>query len=489
MKFYRAVSLAILCVGLSQQAIGAQWVDRVEYDSTAECIQNFATTPDNKCTPAKLKSLRLTALTQARTICAQLFGRPGNTTVIKDLGNRPGPISMSHSSIVRTLKVACEADLLNAKLSIPHLISVMGGKDNSVPFYAQKALVQLGALAKPALVSSLKDKNFRLRVRSIGALGLLAADPEFKNDVQAFVSAVAPLLADNAGNGGLGEGSVSGAARAFLEDQSEMPDATLKSIFKIIEEDRVEASARANSIMVVAKFEGGAKEEVKKQLIPILINALQSKGDEDDFDLELLLSAAQHALSDLGQITIPDLVNFLDREPADSRARIRAGRALAAMAWKAGNVVLPPEILPRLLGVPDPEVRYEAAVVVSGLVFKGGPANLGNSLIAIVKGLENVALSDQEQVPHSSANPALESLKALGDIGPEARAAKPTLLKVLNQDPRNKQAIIVEAALSVGRILGKDGKEALPRIEALKKIFADISGFVATLDEAIQLIK
>ena len=493
----KRIRLALSLIAISffgmEPAIAAEKVDRIEYETSAECFQNGVSTPQTKCTPTKLKSLRQEALAQARFTCAHLFGRPGMTTILKDLGNQAGPISKLHSSIVRTLKVACQTDYLDAKLSIPHLISVMG-EDNAAnrfdptPSYAQKALVQLGIDAEPALLKALGDKNQRIRELTIGAFESLAQNPKFSKRVPAYAAAIAPLLADNAGNGLLFEQSVSLSARSFFEQVKTVEAATLKVMLKIIENDRVELIPRSNSIMVITNYVATMDDSQKKDLIVALVDALRAKGP-DETDLESLLSAAQHALADLGPVAQSTLVDLLDNEPHASQVRIRAGLALAGMGWKAGVVGLPAEVLTRLFDVPDSEVRYEAAVMVSGIVFKNGAGALGKSLPLIVKGLEDTALKFQERVPSSSANPAEAAVQALGDLGTSAKNAKSTLIKVINEDPAGKETLVVEAALSIGRILGKDGADALPRLEALRVIFKDNSILTAHLNEAIGLVK
>ena len=268
------------------------------------------------------------------------------------------------------------------KGGIAALDAALADQYGSVTIRAAEALGMIGPEAVPVLVKRLDDANYGLlALQTLGQMG-----PRAK-------SATKPLVAKLAQSGGLPQREIC-LTLAFLQADPAVAGSALQQVAK----------------------------ETQNPARPAAIYALGSIGDKSA--LKLVVNAVE-----------------------DDDAIVRLASAWALLQLDRQNPEHIAIAVPRLvvgLERPDPRVRKLAAETLGSLGKAAAPA-----VPALTK---RIAEDDDALVRISCA-------LALGDIGEASRPAVPALLKLLETDPAGRRAIL----FALGN-LGPVAVEALPTL-------------------------
>jgi HEAT repeat protein len=326
----------------------------------------------------------------------------------------------SKSTIIRHSAMHALRNIGSAsKSAIPKLSQLAREKDPLLSVAAAWALVGIdpdnGALVKsalPVLVSALNNKSEDIRSDAVAALGEVGA---------AAVSAVAAKLGDS--NSDVCMRACDALAAIGVPAASAAP----KLIAKLDDRD-------ANVCWHAARALGAIGGDAEKA-VPVLAKLLKHSSTP----------VRGHAASAIGRFggnakaAVPQLAATLRDEDATIRAA--AARALGAIGPNAKAAV------PALAKALDDEV--------------------GTVTIAAAEALGAVGKAAVPALNERLKDPNLNSLAAtiLGEIGPDAEAAVPGLVKLLSVDD---EATKTEALLALAAI-GPNAKAAVPALMKLLK--------------------
>ncbi len=378
---------------------------------------------------------------------------------------------------------------------------------------AARSLGDMGASAKgavPGLIKSLADRDSIVRLAAAHSLGQIG--PDAGSAIPAMVTAfkrgsgfdkgiIGPAI------GGIGPTAVP-ALIELSKDRNEYTRWEAVRAIRIIGAGAGAAEARLNellsdkaSIRVEAAF-ALWKIRPRPSVIDVYARALE---DPDEF----ARSNAAYYLADLGPDAAPALPGLI-RALADGSGSVR-GRAASTLGkigprakiavpallriaahpgeWSSLNDAVKrigPETIPALIdGLGDPAYpkgHIPAAVALGEL----GPAAAAavpriRALLANSQGEDRVALARALWRIHPDSTVITElialvrkdnfmvqarALDALEEIGPEARAAIPTLIETLG----HKNRFLREHA---AKVLGRIGPEARSAVPALEKMLGD----------------
>jgi HEAT repeat protein len=297
----------------------------------------------------------------------------------------------------------------------------------------------------PVLIQALGDQNAEVRVRAVESLEHVSPNTD-KTDLA--VKGLIAVLEDR------DEHVQRDAAGAifFLARRGASSESLASAVQPLIKLSRSSSAHRTTAIRALGRIGDTAKDA-----IPELVNCLKNKDDG-------VRSAAHDALRDLNgarKDAIPLLVQLLHDENPDYRieaihafcgigpfpgdylpvllaalkdpvAKVRIF-ALAAMRDMGRNHTAPPEPMLAALKDSSLDVRVTAAFTLWKLTGRT------DGVRVLVEGLN---ATDKEIREYAAAR--------LGDIGPEARAAIPALLKAADSD-ENKN-VRATASTSLGKI-------------------------------------
>jgi HEAT repeat protein len=350
---------------------------------------------------------------------------------------------------------------------------------------AETALVRLGPAATPALIDALKDEKVSQdAARVLGLMGARATDAvpaliELLKDRHAAGSLRA-AAAETLGLIGTPEGDIVAALLAALtEDKPEVRRGAAAALNWMGPPARSAAPALVAAVRDDDEKTAAAACQALARLgdagvAPALFAALRSKrGVVADAALQALWQMGPNAKS-----IVPGLVSLLDTPPGES-ARIRA--LLATL----GPVAVPQ--LTAALQDKEPKIR-QAAIEMLGLIGPVARSAAPAVAAAIKDKTPNVALAaaialtrldptrarDADAVPLlADALDHLPSLRALADIGPDARAAVPALVAAL----KHKDKAVRDGARRALACIGTPAVPAL--IDALKDNTENVAGLAA----------
>lgn len=336
--------------------------------------------------------------------------------LVRVLGGAGGPAG-SRDPYYRTLK---------EDIGLPTLISLVKTGDPLVRPYAVEALGILGENLNeiiPVLTAAVRDKDSRVRFRSVRALGYLLISDNKPEEVTIIISALKNALSDA--------------------------------------EAEVRLTA-AEQLGMYAFGRYGNMNERMKDVVPLLVSALDDKAGD-------VRSGSARALGRIGPLTeqvVPSLIRLLDSpEPGD---REKAAEALGEISWRGSfgqgeeRERMKKEIGRALLTAaedPAKNVRYEVAEglgeigpVVRGVIpalikltkdpSRGVRTAAARSLgeFEIERTRIVSALARMLKVQDEDAEVIESALRSLGEIGREARSAAPEVRKLLkSENPRIRE--------------------------------------------------
>lgn len=373
-----------------------------------------------------------------------------------------------------------------AKPAVPDLIKALDGDDQAMTYEAVTALGRIGpgaAEALPALRRMMADKAHKILLRhaAIEALPMLgpaaqAAIPDLKT----LLKAKAPLISSTAASALMrldpesvqhlepilreliqGLSAKNAAVRsASVQSLSELGVQAVPSLTKALETPAEDVVSLRNACDALAGIGHAAKPAV-----PGLLKLVDASQD-------VVKVHAMQALGNIGEeadTVVPKLAAALtDRHP---RVRMHAARSLGQFGARAKPAVAP---LGSALTDKVERVRLasaqalgqigpDAAAAVPALA-KALDDEAGTVTLSAAEALGKIGAAAAPAVAERLSNPKMRALAAgvLGDLGPQARAAVPALIKALQvPDSEGKQEIMLA--------LGAIGSEARPAVPELLK--------------------
>lgn len=362
--------------------------------------------------------------------------------------------------IIRDAEPAVRIRALRSLVSLGKPAALELGKmleDDSLEYWAELGLAELGPEAKeavPALVKELNDAHPESRRESI--LALAAMGPNASEAVGALTKALDDPMVRGAAAYALGRiGEAAKPAESKLqalsaEDNPLLKTVTIWALARIHPEDQARkveatkllASALTNKEQRVRVAAARALADLRPGpaiSMPAIRDALKGASDEQVTD-------ALDALATLGEAAVPGLINALEHEQAQGRVAYILGRI-----GPAASAAVP--ALAKLVQSKDADIQREAIFALA----KIGPA----SAPAVPKLIE-VYQSGTPEVRYGAAF-------ALGNIGPGAASAEPTLVKGLDE---SDTLVALVSAWALAHIDPKSGASA-KAIELLAQALGD----------------
>jgi WD40 repeat protein/HEAT repeat protein len=307
--------------------------------------------------------------------------------------------------------------------------------------YALETLTALGAAARaagPALGEALKDREAPVRARAAAALG--AIGPEVRETAS-------PLLVDalRDADPAVVEAAQNALGRLGPPAKTEVPVLTRlltdrastvrRHALSTLGELKGEAGAAAGT--VAGMITGDESAELRAQAVAVLL-AIRP-------DAEEALGAFTKALEDR------DLT--VERAAAGGLAQIgTAGGALPALLRAANH---PDALVAKTADAALQKGTFTRAHVrLLGDALPGARASLRARLLEILAGLKgdaaDAALAIGGLVKGADEKERVQILTTLRAIGPKAQAAGPSLVPLLERDPKQKDSILpLETALTL----------------------------------------
>jgi HEAT repeat protein len=187
-------------------------------------------------------------------------------------------------------------------------------------------------------------------------------------------------------------------------------------------------------------------DSAAKDAIPVLIEALKDRQPEFN-----LAPTVAKALGKIGKPAVPALIEAL--EVKDGKVQAYAAMALKQIGMDAKAAV------PALIEVVK---KYKDPAHIARLNSIAALGKIGPAAKDAVPLLIDIS---KEKPPLSAAR--LAAVTALGQIGPEAKAAAPTLIDLLGEEETKAGPLRIEAARSLGLIGSASGEEAASALVAL----------------------
>jgi len=331
-----------------------------------------------------------------------------------------------------------------AKDAVARLVKAFHASDKEVQAQAGKALAQIGTPAVPVLIEELNKPGSRQLDRAAHSLALMG--PEASPAVPALIVClkhkdplVKAMAAYALGEIGPPASKAATTLALLLNDSSKTVQKQARAALAAIGPRSLPAlrgaltapqpDIRQQAASLIMLHRAEARDAVT-DLIPLLRDKKPA-----------VRSAAARALGAIGKDAkgaIPMLLELSEDRDATVRAAVAA--ALGDTSPDAGPAI---SALVRLFRDPVPAVRLQAALAV---------VKIGASAV-------NVLINT---VPNENLFMRVSAIYALGEIGPAARDAVPTLLDKLN-DP--EPIIRSGAALAVGKIAARPTQEAIKKLK------------------------
>ncbi len=312
-----------------------------------------------------------------------------------------------------------------SRAAIPALREVvldLGGWDSSPACAAARALWGIGPEGRaivPELMERLGSEDAETRERAAVALGGMAPGAKMA------IPALAELLGDE-------DSDVRFAAATALLDMRSEIEGALPAVTKIMRSEDADRRSSASLIL----------DSMGPRAVPLLTEMLRH--EEDDVR-EMAVGLAGQMGPDAAE-TIPVLVELM-KDTDEEHYRISSDAVYALREMGPAAKVAIPE-LTEMLGHADLSVRSRAAEALLEMRPEGK--------VAIPFVVEEILEGRDSSVSHSWFN-------ALARLGPDAKAAVPRLVKLLDSRV---------GGCAAARVLGSIGPEAKAAIPELERLLA-----------------
>jgi HEAT repeat protein len=350
-----------------------------------------------------------------------VWNRENRPLVVKKTANLPNLIKrLEDPNPKRRAKAAQDlADLgPAARIAVSSLVKVLKDTDETARRLARQALSNIGAPEKTdvtMLRDALKDTNLEVRIYASEALGLIGPN------AQSAASALLDVLKDS-------DPQVrQNAARSLGQIDADAQTA-LPALKEVLKDADVGVRTAAAEALTTSRSLAGAN-------VPVLLEILKHR------DAKARALAAR-ALGLLGSSAKPAIDSLIKAsEPAeDIRVRRAAIISLGQFGTDAKKAV--PAFIEAMH---EPDLKEWAALGLSRMGAGAKPA---------VKVLAD-ALTDDNK------NARNHSLAALGNLGPAAKDAVPSMAHLLESEKDKRIRLLV---LDVLLKVGKEAKEAIPQL-------------------------
>ncbi len=344
-----------------------------------------------------------------------------------------------------------------AESTVDDLIKLLGHRSSNVRAAAAEAMMAIGPASKKGLPTIIKEMKGK-RVTTQG----IKVWVTYSKLLTSFGPEIIPTLIES-----LDEGDTT-TYNGLTASLSEFGEASLPALDKLIEnakskdEDKVFAS-----IYTIQHIGPKAKKAV-----PVLVKAL----DNRDINVQIWACQALAIMGDTSKSTVGRLQEML-------KNGVTSARGHAAMAL--GNLQVSDEktleMLVKALDDPNQVVRERAMIGLGHLGPKAKPqlaaiqksaraSSFFNKPVA-AKTLWLVTGNAEESVEMlvglvDKLQYEIDSIRFLGEIGPEAASAVPKILKKMNAFD---ESIWIEGAIALGNI-GPKAKAGLPKLKTLLKM-------------------
>ncbi len=427
------------------------------------------------------------------------------------------------------------------EISIPSLIAAIGDADDDVRVEASEALGRVVATlarsgfgeeevraGEKALLGALKDRQARVRVASVLALGPLA------DDSKAVIAAVIEMLGDPESRVRIAAAQVL-SSRAAAGGPEVISTADLRRVVAVLMEglaapeadERIAATEILQALISAMRAQSSidfrpAVAEVAKRLedpeAGVRLAAAKAVGaiaiteqGTELFDLDKVVAALAKGLGDPDaevrwvMIRVLEVVGsgaLVEPAPAlgaaleDPIAKNRAAAATALGKFQRGLDPFIPALLRTLEHDADPMVRNSCAtapmgppqasaavipVLIQGLESRDGEVRcaaaagleqFGDEARAAVPALIAVA---KDPTPFSRLNPETDrglpadrAIRALGRIAPDTPSAEAAVAALIEALPSKSHLMRSEAAFALSQFGGK-AAGAIPRLQTLSR--------------------
>jgi HEAT repeat protein len=315
--------------------------------------------------------------------------------------------------------------------AVPSLMALLKRKDNVVVDQAVRLLGKIGPAAKeavPTLIEALRDRKSIWIVQTLGEIGSSAAvstliglvkdpDPEFREfsvlalgEIGPGSKAAVPVLLEALKDS---EGDVRLHAISALSKIKPDANAILPHFLEALKDK--EPSVRGTAVISLGDMGPEAKSAVLA-----LLDAVKK-----DNDLTSRVAVALGQIGPEAKEGIPLLLELLKNQSNDPAIRVQAAWAL----WRVqGNREATLPILRDALKCPKKSVRIEAALA---LWHMGEEKEKMMALILDI--LKEKEYAGRKRDP-DAAFIRFHAAQALGEIGPDAKAAVPILIELLGAE-------------------------------------------------------
>lgn len=312
-----------------------------------------------------------------------------------------------------------------AAAEIPHIIACFEIDDEDLRVHAAETLSKIGPKAVEPLRPVLKDKNAKVRFWAVQTLALL------KEDAAAAAPDLLVCLKDE-------NADVRYKAAYALGRTGVKSDAVIEGLIGALSDPEESVTQTASETL----------ENIgtpSKDSLPMLVE-LANKGPTP-----AAKATALKLLGRLGEPALPALKDLLVK--ANPLDRLTIVQAIAELGPKARPVLPVLETIMIKNRFWDDDEQWLG-------IFKKCKADGAKGLANVLKTLHDPKAPDF--APNDGRSIVL--LKALGDMGPQAKVAVPLLIELLNE----RDALRPQILDTLGGI-GPAAKDAIPAVEALTK--------------------